>query len=141
MGRVEWVALVTGLAVMGAGRVTAAAPVGSPAHPETVQSQGGTVVVKVADYDPARRRVVDAARVLGAEVLHSRTETDFQGKKVGRLQLRLPAEQLPQLLPAVRAVGKLYAESIRTRDETSAHEELGERIARLREQGRDLIED
>lgn len=133
MGRWEVMAVMAGLTLVGAARATGGASPRTAEGRQVVQPEGGIVVVKVADYDPAREKVLAAALRLGAEVLHSRTEVDFQGKKVGRLQLRLPAERLPLLLPAVHAVGKLYAESIRTRDETSAYEELGERIERLRE--------
>jgi hypothetical protein len=117
----------------GAGSAAGQIPQRSDAAPRAVLTRGGSIVLKVVDYDPARERVLGAALQQGAALLGSRTEVNFEGKKHGWLRFRLAADRLPLLLPSVRTVGKLYAESIRTGDDTSQYEELGRRIVRLRE--------
>jgi hypothetical protein len=96
-------------------------------------SRGGTVVVKIADYDAARRQVMDAALKQGGELLNSRTKVNAQGKKDGWVRFRIAADRLPRLLPDIHAVGKLFSEDIRTTDYTSEYEELQRRVMRLRE--------
>jgi hypothetical protein len=98
-----------------------------------VPSRGGTVVVKVRDYDQARQAVLSAALQHGAELLNSRTEADYQGKQHGWMRFRLAADRLPLLLAGTRSVGRPYAENFTAADHTSEYEELERRIGRLRE--------
>ena len=115
---------------------TCAAGMASPArsHPFlTVANRGGTLVVKVTDYDPAREKVISAALRQGAELLNSHTQVNFEGRKLGWLRFRMASDRLPLLLPEVRAVGKLYSEHVQTGDFRSEGEELRRRVARLRE--------
>ena len=104
----------------------------SPVHAE-VPVRGGSIVVKVADYEAARQETLKAAGAEGAELLGARTVVDGEGRKHGELRFRLPAPQLPALLGSVRSVGRLYGENVTTTDHASEYEELARRIVRLRE--------
>jgi hypothetical protein len=96
-------------------------------------NRGGTLVVKVTDFDPAREKVIGAAVGHSAELLDSHTQVNFEGRKIGWLRFRMPSDRVSRLLPEVRAVGKLYSEHAQTSDHQSEGEELERRIARLRE--------
>jgi hypothetical protein len=96
-------------------------------------TRGGTVAVKVVDYDTARQKVLDVGLAQGAELLDSQTRVNFQGKKDGWLRFRLPSDRLPALVRAAHETGKLYSEAITTNDHASEYEELERRIGRLRE--------
>jgi uncharacterized protein DUF4349 len=128
-----------GIMMLGVAGATAAGPISAARAPDAVSaslripSRGGTIALKVTDYDRARQAVLAAAQEQGAEVLHSKTEVNFQGKQQGWVRLRLAADRLPLFLGEVRGVGKLYAENIATEDHTSEYEELERRIERLRE--------
>ena len=131
MVRLGWVGVMAALAGF---QVAQAASGGGPPDGIRLPARGGTIVLKVTDYDSARQAVVSAAREQGAEgVLSSRTEVDYQGKQHGWMRLRVSADRLTLLLPVVRGVGKLYAERMNTQDHTSEYEELERRIGRLRE--------
>jgi len=95
--------------------------------------RGGSIVVKVAAYDAARREVLLAAGSQGAEMLAARTLVDIKGRKHGWLQFRLPASHLPALLGAVQGFGRLYGENVATTDHASEYEELARRIVRLQQ--------
>lgn len=115
----------------------AAAMWGPVAHgqapPAEMPVRGGSIVVKVAAYEDARRLVLAAAQSQGAEMLGARTLVDAKGHKHGWLRLRLPATRLPLLLASVGTAGKLYGENVTTTDYASEYEELARRITRLRE--------
>jgi len=112
---------------------TAAVPPAVLAMP----ARGGAVTLKVDDYSAARRRVLDAARAQGAEVVDARTDVTEKGRRHGWLRLRLGSDRLPALLGEVRQVGKLYAEKVGTAELVSEYEDLEQRVVRLREhQGR-----
>jgi hypothetical protein len=100
---------------------------------QRVPLRNGTVAVKVTDFDAARQQVLDAAHQQGAELLKSRTEVNYQGKKHGWIWFRVAADRLPLMLPTVRSVGKLYAENLSTAEHTSEYEGLARRVERLRE--------
>ena len=109
-----------------------APPVGMPT-PTEMPTRSGSIVIKVAAYEDARRLVLAAARAQGAEMLGARTLVDVKGRRHGWVQLRLPSQSLPALLSAVGASGKLYGENVTTADHASEYEELARRITRLRE--------
>jgi hypothetical protein len=130
------IAVIFGMGVVGA---ATAGQAPAPKAPDEVRaslripSRGGTIALKVTDYDRAQQAVLTAAQAQGAELLHSRTEVNFQGKQNGWMRLRLAADRLPLLLSEIRSVGKLYSENRSTEDHTSEYEELERRIERLRE--------
>jgi hypothetical protein len=127
IGKASIIALaLTALADPAAGQGAADVPLRMP-------SRGGTVAVKVSDYDAARESVQRAALRQGAELLDARTEVSFQGKKHGWMRFRLAADRLPLLLTAIHAAGKLYAENLTSAEHASEYEELERRIGRLRE--------
>jgi hypothetical protein len=95
--------------------------------------RSSTVVLKVPDYDTARRQVLAAAAGQGAEILDAKTQVDEKGKKHGWVSLRVGAGRLPDLLPALQSVGKLYSDAIQTLDNISEYEELARRIGRLQQ--------
>ena len=101
--------------------------------PAEMPIRGGSIVVKVAAYEDARRLVLGAAQSQGAEMLGARTLVDVKGRRHGWLRLRLPSQRLPGLLSAISASGKLYGENVTTTDHASEYEELARRITRLRE--------
>ena len=101
--------------------------------PVQMPTRSGSIVIKVASYEDARRFVLAAAQSQGAEMLGARTLVDVKGHRHGRLRLRLPAARLPGLLSAIGGAGKLYGENITTADHASEYEELARRITRLRE--------
>ena len=105
----------------------------SQTSPVQMPTRSGSIVIKVASYEDARRFVLAAAQSQGAEMLGARTLVDVKGRRHGRLRLRLPAARLPGLLSAIGGSGKLYGENITTADHASEYEELARRITRLRE--------
>ena len=52
-------------------------------------NRGGTLVVKVTDYDPAREKVLSAALQQGADLVNSHTQVNFEGRKLGWLRFRM----------------------------------------------------
>jgi len=104
-----------------------------PQSPVEMPIRGGSIVIKVAAYEDARRQVLTAAQTQGAEMLGAKTLVDPKGRKHGWVRLRLPATRMPQLLDAVGGAGRLYAENITSTDHASEYEELARRITRLRE--------
>jgi hypothetical protein len=121
------------LTMAGAGRAQSEAGV-LPGMPV----RSGVVVIKVADYEAARQQALRFALEQGAQLFDARTRVDEKGRKHGWLRLRLAADRLPRLLPAVRGVGTLYSESIATEDRGSEYEELERRVGRLRDHERRL---
>ncbi|HEU4751960.1 MAG TPA: DUF4349 domain-containing protein [Armatimonadota bacterium] len=109
-------------------------PVPSPEMP----SRGGSVILKVVDYETARQELLAAAQRARAEVQDTRTEVNFQGKRQGWVRVRLAVDQLPGFLTSVRGIGKLYAENISAIDHLSEYEDLQRRVERLREHQRRL---
>jgi hypothetical protein len=93
----------------------------------------GMVVLKVSDYDAARRLVMGTALTQGAELMDSKTQVNEKGRKHGWLRLRIGADRLPDLLPALDGAGKLYAENVQTTDHISEYEELARRVGRLQQ--------
>jgi hypothetical protein len=115
------------------GRLSAAPSAGSAAAMAPgMPSRGGTVVVKVSDYDVARQHVLDAALAQGAELVDGRMQVNYQGKKHGWMRLRLEAERLPALLTAVQSTGKLYSQRLMSAEHRSEYEELERRIDHAR---------
>lgn len=105
----------------------------SPSPVQEMPVRGGSIVVKVAAFDPARQEVLAAAAGQGAELLAARTLVDSKGRKHGWLAFRLPASRLPALLGAAQNDGRLLGESIATTDHASEYEELARRIIRLQQ--------
>jgi primosomal protein N' len=105
----------------------------APAMP----ARSGSVVVKVPDFDQARKRVIDVAVAQGGAVLDSRTEVTDKGRKHGWVRLRLSADRLEDFLPAARSVGRVAAERVGTAEQAAEYEELARRAGRLEQhQGR-----
>jgi hypothetical protein len=105
----------------------------SPVPASRMPSRGGSIVLKINDYEPARQQVLAAARRAGAELVDSHSEVNFQGKRHGWLRFRLTAAEVPGFLTGVRGVGKLFAENITSADHLSEYEDLERRVERLRE--------
>jgi Domain of unknown function (DUF4349) len=122
-------------AVLMASGVARAVAVGAERAPVPLRLpiRNGMIAVKVVDYDAARQRVLDAALQQGAELLKSRTEVNFQGKKHGWMWFLVAADRLPRLLPEVLGVGKLYAENLATTEHTPEYEGLARRVDQLHE--------
>ena len=103
----------------------------APALNSQLLARTGTVVLKVADYDSARRQVLETALTQGAELMDAKTTVDPKGRKYGWMQLRVSSERLPALLPAVQEFGRLYTDHVMTTDNISEYEELARRVTRL----------
>lgn len=116
-------ALLGTMAAAGSGQAPGAAMLGRSA----------TIVLKVPDFDAARQRVLDAARARGAQLMDAKTAVNEKGKKHGWVRLRLSADRLPGLLPALGGAGKLYSENVQTADHVSEYEELARRVTRLQQ--------
>jgi len=95
--------------------------------------RGGTITLKVDDFEAARRKIVAAAEAQGATLADARVEVNDKGRRHGWIRLAIPADQLGALLADVRASGKLYSENITTNNRASEYEDLGRRVIRLRE--------
>lgn len=104
-----------------------------PPQQATLLVRGGTVTLKVADFNAARQSVLSIAQSKSAVLLDARTLVTEKGRKHGWLRLRLDADRLDQLLPAVKQTGMLYAENLRTSDRASENSNLAQRAQRLRE--------
>ena len=96
-------------------------------------AHSSTIVLKVPNYEDARRRALEMAMAQGAELMDAKTEVDAKGRKHGWLQLRLSAAQLPALLPTLQDVGTLYSENVETTDNLSDYEALARRVSRLQQ--------
>lgn len=132
MHKSRWVVWVVMSALTLAG-VGSGLGVHGQSAPVEMPIRGGSIVIKVAGYEDARRLVLAAAQAQGAEMLGARTLVDTKGRRHGWLRFRLPSQRLPALLSAVGAAGKLYGENVTTADHASEYEELARRITRLRE--------
>jgi hypothetical protein len=98
---------------------------------------GGAITLKVANYDEARQKVLEAAQREGAELIDAKTNVTENGRRHGWVRLRFPAERMPVLLGQVRMNGTLYAEKVSTTDNASEYDSLERRVGRLKEhQGR-----
>jgi hypothetical protein len=120
------------LMVSGSARVAGGNAESAPSALQ-MPTRTGTIAVKVTDFDVAQQGVLDAALERGAELLKSRTEVNYQGKKHGWMWFHIAADRLPLLLPAVRGVGKLYAENLATAEHMAEYEGLARRVDRLQE--------
>ena len=108
-------------------------------NPMPVRVRSADLILKVTDFEAARKQVLDLAREHGAELTDSRTEVNFQGKKNGWLLFHLDAQQLDPLAATSRPVGKLYSEHMQTTDQTSYHEKLAQRIGLLAQNEVELL--
>src|SRR5437588_9873855 len=119
MGRSRAVGLLLVSVAAGmTGAVGAASP--APHHASLpIANRGGTMVVKVTDFDPAREKVVSAALRQGAELVNAHTQVNFEGRKLGRLRFRMASDRLALLLPEVRVVCQLYSENVHTGESLS----------------------
>jgi hypothetical protein len=109
---------------------------GQSAEPDVTArmlDRNGTVVLKVPDYDTARRLILGTALAQGAELMDARTQVNEKGRKHGWLSLRVGADHLAGLLPALDNAGKLYAEEVQTTDHISEYDELARRVERLQQ--------
>jgi hypothetical protein len=95
-------------------------------------SRGSGVVLKVPDYETARRQLLLAAQSQGAEQLNAQTYVNAKGQKHGWLELRLNSVQLRGLLNSVYTVGKLYSEKMTVVDNLSDYQGLSRRINSLK---------
>lgn len=111
---------------MGAGRAQ------TPAR-ATMLDRSATIVLKVADYEAARRQVLDDARARGGQLLDAKTMVNEKGRKHGWVRLRMDADRLAGFLPVVGGAGKLYAENAQASDTLSEYEELARRVERLQQ--------
>lgn len=94
--------------------------------------RGASLTLKVPDFAEARTRLFAAASDAGAQVTDGQTIVDAKGRKHGYLSLSLPADALPRLLPAIRAVGVLASDRITTGDASVEYAQLAARIVALR---------
>lgn len=94
--------------------------------------RGASLVLKVTDFASARARLLDVASDSGASVIAGQTTVDAKGRKHGIISLRLPAGELPKLLPAIRAIGVLSGDNIAASDASGDYETLAARIVALR---------
>ncbi|MBC8104414.1 MAG: DUF4349 domain-containing protein [Cytophagales bacterium] len=109
-----------------------------PSQAETAMPRRrGDITVKVADYEAARERILQALAIQGAELVEAKTLVNEKGRKHGWVTVRLDADRLPDALPVVRAAGKLYEENVTTSDDTSEYQTLARRADGLQKhQGR-----
>ena len=100
--------------------------------------RSGVVAIKTFDYESTRRQALRLALEQGADLLDAQTRVNEKGKKHGWLRLRLAADRMPGLLPALHGMGTLTSENITTQDRASEYEEIERRVGRLREHERRL---
>ena len=99
--------------------------------PPSLMQRGGSVAVKVVDYDAARVRVLETARRQGAMLLEAKTIVNAKGAKHGWISFSLPAERTGAFLPVAYGLGKLYAEHITAVSGASEYDMLGRRVSSL----------
>ncbi|MEO7717378.1 MAG: DUF4349 domain-containing protein [Capsulimonas sp.] len=122
------------LATAGTGSVaqsTSGATHDSSASVAALIQRGGTVTVKVMDYDMARAQVMESAQRQGAELLEAKTIVNAKGAKHGWVSFSLPAERTGAFLPGAYGLGKLYAEHITAVSGASDYDMLGRRVSSL----------
>lgn len=94
--------------------------------------RGASLTLKVPDFALARTQLFAAASDAGAQITEGQTVVDAKGRRHGYLSLRLPADALPRLLPAIRTVGILASDKITTSDASAEYAGLEARITELR---------
>lgn len=108
-------------------------------NPMPVRIRSADIILKVTDFDAARKTALDLARECGAELSDSQTTVNYQGKKDGWLLFQLDAQELDALTKDLRPVGKLYSEHMQTTDQTSYYEKLGRRVGLLAQNEQELL--
>lgn len=95
----------------------------------------GTVKLEVQDFDAARRSLVGEARSVGGFVGDSSRKLHREDNRTwttGRVVLRVPADEFPTVLAAVREQGTVVSERTKTRDVTDQLVDLEARLENLR---------
>ncbi|BDI28353.1 hypothetical protein CCAX7_004040 [Capsulimonas corticalis] len=125
-------ALAAVMLAMAGMRSAAQAPDASESPAPLIQ-RGGTVAVKVANYDAARTQVMESARMQGAELLEAKTVVNPKGAKNGWISFSLPAERVGAFLPVAYGLGKLYSEHMTATNNDSEHDMLARRVVSLQQ--------
>lgn len=118
--------------------LTANATTTRTAEPALLQVRNADLVLKVQDYQAARRKVIALTSALGGKLRDGRTEVNLLGQKHGELTVQVGEDQLDRLVDQLREIGKLYSEHIQTTDQTSSYETLQRRIDLLKQNESEL---
>lgn len=85
--------------------------------------------IQVRDVPAALKAADSIAQAAHALVADSRTTQDEDGKRTAEVLLRVPSQEFPALLRALRGVGSIKVESIGTQDITREYADLETRLA------------
>ena len=101
--------------------------------------RGGSIILKVPDFQTARAAALNLADKYGAELREAETQVNLSGQKHGDLLFQLDSGKLGAMVGDLRDIGKLYSERLQTTDQTSYYNKLGKRIAILRQNEIELL--
>ncbi len=108
-------------------------PSASPTSPTDWATQklirSAELRVQVKDVTAAARGADSIAQASHALVADSRTTQDADGLRTSEILLRVPSQDFPALLRAVRGLGVVKSESVNTQDVTKEYADLETRLA------------
>lgn len=110
-----------------------------PRESDGIAVRSGNIVLKVVDYDQARSRLMQLARVRDAVLHEEKGQVNFAGKRNGNVVLEMDAAQLGPMMDDIRRIGKLYSEHVQTLDMTSDSQTLDRRISLLARNESELL--
>ena len=89
--------------------------------------RNGEVSIDVRNFDASSRKVAEVARSFGGYVADSQAGGDT-GRRRGTVVIRVRADAFEEALQALRALGKVQNEHVRTQDITKAYTDLETRL-------------
>ncbi len=103
-----------------------------PPQRETTTIRTAEISLEVTDYDAAATSITAAARQYGGYVADTAVHVGTGGALSGTIVLRIPPDSLYATLGALRRIGRVEAESVKTADVTADYVDLNARLASLR---------
>jgi len=89
--------------------------------------------VEVADFGPAALEAGRLAAAMGGYVSDRQSSEDGEGRERGQITLRVPSEKFDGAVSALRKLGRVKSEGVRTEDVTKAYTDLETRLRVKRE--------
>ncbi len=89
--------------------------------------------IEVASYPDAAEKAVAIAQAQGGYLADSRVSRDASGRQRGTLTVRVPAGRFDAAFRELKALGRVEAANVETRDVTKEYADLSARVAAKRE--------
>jgi hypothetical protein len=101
--------------------------------------QGGSITLKVPNFNEAREAVQHIAERCGGQTVSGQDRVSEKGKPHGWIRIVVPVAQLGAAMSQLRAIGQVYGDSLSQRDFSEDAEDLGSRTVRLKEHQNRLL--